>query len=65
MPVEQLPLQEESSGYIQVEPMIFYGIDPNDTPHYIVRRSDDEKFFQLHIDSFDRLWNKSHTLSAA
>jgi len=55
--------QGESSGYVQVEPMAFYGIDPNDSPHYILRKVDDENFFRLHVDSFERLWKKSHALS--
>lgn len=54
--------QGELRGYIQVELPIFYGLDLENLPHYIVRRKDDENFFQQHIDSFENLWQKSYIL---
>ncbi len=56
--------QDESSGYVQVEPMAFYKIDPADSPHYIVRKAEDERFFQLHTESFERRWQKSRAFSS-
>lgn len=53
--------KDEPDGYVQVE-IFLYGVHVNDMPHYVVTRRDSHRFFQIHLDSFNKLWNKSQPL---
>ena len=55
--------RNEANGYVLVE-IQHYGIHVHDMPHYIVNKKDrsSAQFFQIHCESFDRLWSKSYAL---
>mgnify|MGYP001114247750 CR=1 FL=1 len=53
--------RDELDGFVQVE-LLLYGTHVRDMPHYIVTRRDGGRFFGIHCEYFDRLWNISKVL---
>jgi hypothetical protein len=53
--------RDEVEGFVQVE-LLLFGIHVHDMPHYIVTKKDGGRFFDIHCESFDKLWEKSQVL---
>jgi len=55
--------RNEPNGFVLVE-IMHYGVHVHDMPHYILTKRDgiSRRFFDVHCDSFDRLWIKSRVL---
>jgi hypothetical protein len=55
--------RDEPDGFVQVE-LLLYGTHVRDLPHYILTKKRGGPFFDIHCQSFNRLWDKSQVLVA-
>ncbi len=54
--------KQDAHGFVQVELLLPY-IPIQKYPHYVVTKKNDEGFFKVHIDSFEKLWTaKENTI---